>query len=87
MNSFLSCSFVLQNAFIKVYICPFLINIFIKNMKSKLCFRDLIVVLNDFLYEYGGSMSISVGCIAHVYAIQVVVLYDSTKLNATWPTT
>jgi hypothetical protein len=56
-------------------------------MKSKLCFRDLIVVLNDFLYEYGGSMSISVGCIAHVYAIQVVVLYDSTKLNATWPTT
>jgi hypothetical protein len=53
-------------------------------MKSKLCFRDIIVVLNDFLYEYGGSMSISVGCIAHVYAIQAVADTSLGQLGP-WP--
>jgi hypothetical protein len=46
--------FVLQNIFIKVYICYFLI-IFYKNKKSKLYFVDRVVVLNDMFYEYGRS--------------------------------
>lgn len=40
--------FVLKNTLIKVYI---------SNKKSNLCFGDRVVVLNDFLYEYGGSIS------------------------------
>jgi hypothetical protein len=48
--------FVLRNTFIKVYICKFLINAFIKNKKSKLYFGDRVVVLNDLFYEYGGSI-------------------------------
>ncbi len=42
--------FVLKNNFIKVYIYHFLINIFYRNKKSKLCFGDRVAVLNDFLY-------------------------------------
>jgi hypothetical protein len=34
-----------------------LINIFYKNKESKLGFEDYAVVLNDFLYRYGGSTS------------------------------
>jgi len=48
--------FILKNTFIKIYIRHFLINIFIKNKESKLSFRDHVVVLNDFLYGYGGSI-------------------------------
>jgi hypothetical protein len=48
--------FVLQNTFIKVYTCEFLTDIFIKNKKSKLFFVDCVAVLNDFIYQTGGSM-------------------------------
>jgi hypothetical protein len=41
--------FVLQNTFIKVYICYFVTNY--KNKKSKLHFGDRTVVLNDFIYR------------------------------------
>jgi hypothetical protein len=51
--------FVLKNTFIKVYIYHFSINIFYKDKKSKLCFGDRVVVQNDFLYEYGGSISLT----------------------------
>jgi hypothetical protein len=47
--------FVLKNTFIKVYIYHFSINIFYRKKKLKLCFGDRVAVLNDFLYEYGGS--------------------------------
>jgi hypothetical protein len=40
--------FVLKNIFIKIYIYYFLINIFYKNKKSKLCFEDRVAVQNDF---------------------------------------
>ena len=43
----------MKNTFIKVYIYHFLINIFIKNKELKLGFGDRVIVLNDFLYEYG----------------------------------
>jgi hypothetical protein len=36
--------FILKNTFIKIYIYHFLINIFIKNKKSKLCFRDRVII-------------------------------------------
>jgi hypothetical protein len=49
--------FVLKNTFIKVYIYHFLINIFYRNKKSKLCFRERVAVQNDFLYENGESTS------------------------------
>jgi hypothetical protein len=29
---------------------------FYQNNKSKLCFGDRVVVLNDFIYQTGGSM-------------------------------
>jgi len=48
--------FVLKNTFIKIYIYHFLINIFIKNKESKLNFGNHVIVLDDFLYGYGGSM-------------------------------
>ena len=48
--------FVLKNTFIKVYIYHFSMNIFYRNKKSKLCFGDRVAVLNDFLYEYEGSI-------------------------------
>ena len=47
--------FVLKNIFIKVYVYHFSINIFL-NKISKLCFGDRVAVLNDFLYQYGGSI-------------------------------
>jgi hypothetical protein len=46
--------FVLQNTFIKVYICRFN-KYFYKNKKLKLYFEDRVTVLNDMFYEYGGS--------------------------------
>jgi hypothetical protein len=51
--------FILQNTFIKVYICWFLTNIFIKKKKSKLYFGDRVAVLNDFIYQTGGITGIS----------------------------
>jgi len=45
--------FVLKNTFIKVYIH---ISIFNKK-KSKFYFGDRVAVLNEFLSEYGGSIS------------------------------
>ena len=48
--------FVLKNTFIKIYIYHFSINIFIEIRSQKLCFEDRVAVLNDFLYEYGGSI-------------------------------
>ena len=51
--------FVLKNTFIKVYVYHFSINIFFKkNKRSKLCFGDRVAVLNDFLYQYGGSITL-----------------------------
>ena len=48
--------FVSKNIFKKVYVYHFFINIFFKkNKRSKLCFGDRVAVLNDFLYQYGGS--------------------------------
>jgi len=35
---------------------PFFDKYFYKNKKSKLDFGDRVVVLNDFFYEYGGSI-------------------------------
>ena len=35
---------------------PFFDKYFYKNKKSKLGFGDRVVVLNDFFYEYGGSI-------------------------------
>ena len=49
--------FVLKNTFINVYISRFSINIFIIIRGSKLCFGDRVVVLNDFFYQHGGSIS------------------------------
>ena len=46
--------FALKNTFIKIYIYHFLTNIFNKNKKSKLDFKDH--VLNNFLYRYGASI-------------------------------
>jgi len=43
----------LKNTFIKMYIYHFLINIFIKT-KSQ---RDRVAVQNDFIFEYGESIS------------------------------
>jgi hypothetical protein len=40
--------FVLQNTFIKIYICQFLTNIY-KNKKSKLYFGDCVAVLNEYV--------------------------------------
>jgi len=40
--------FILKKTFIKVYIYHFLINIFYKNKKSKLCFANHVTVQNDF---------------------------------------
>jgi len=39
--------FDLKNTFRKIYIYHFFLNFFIKNKRSKLCFEDYIVVLND----------------------------------------
>ena len=47
--------FVLKNIFIKNYVYHFFINIFFKRERSNLCFGDRVAVLNDFLYQYGGS--------------------------------
>jgi hypothetical protein len=52
--------FILKNIFIKVYIYHFLINIFI-NKELKLGFGDHIVIINDFLYMYGGWREYKVG--------------------------
>ena len=49
--------FVLENTFIKIYIYHFLINIFIKNKKSKSSFGDHVIVFSEFLYGYGGSIA------------------------------
>jgi len=49
--------FVLKNTFIKVYIhIPLFDKYFYKNKESKLDFGNRVVVLNDFLYGYGGSI-------------------------------
>ena len=42
--------FVLKNTFIKVYIYYFFNKYFYRNNKSKLCFEDRVVILNDFFY-------------------------------------
>jgi hypothetical protein len=49
-------TFVLQNTFIKVYICYFLIHIFIKT-RSQSCTLETVslAILNDLIYGYGGS--------------------------------
>jgi len=52
--------FVLKNTFIKVYMYHFFDKYFYKNKESKLGFGDRVVVLNDFLYGYGGSTRISI---------------------------
>ena len=39
--------FILKNIFIKIYLYFFLISIFIKNKKSKLDFKDRVIVQND----------------------------------------
>jgi len=44
--------FVLKNT-IKIYIYHILINIFYKNKKPKLSFRDCVIVLNNFVFGYG----------------------------------
>ena len=50
--------FILKSTFIKFYVYHFSINIFSKNKRSKLCFGDRVAVLNDFLYQYGGSITL-----------------------------
>jgi len=53
--------FVFKNTFIKIYLYHFLINIFIKNKKSKLDFGDRAIVQNDLFYGYGGSTKLTTG--------------------------
>jgi len=60
---------VLKNNFLKVYIYHFLINIFIKNKKSKLDFGDCGVVLNDFFYKYEGSIILFARCFVLLFVI------------------
>jgi hypothetical protein len=47
--------FFLQKYFHKSIVMLILNKYFYKNSKSKLCIGDHVAVLNDMLYEYGGS--------------------------------
>jgi len=48
--------FVLKNTFIKIYIYHFFDKWFYEKQEVKLGFECRVVVLNDFLYGYEGSM-------------------------------
>jgi len=48
--------FILKNTLINI---PLFDKYFYKNKESKLGFEDRVIVLNDFLYEYGGSTYLS----------------------------
>jgi len=63
--------FILKNTFIKIYIYHFY-TYFYKNKKSKLGFGDRIVVLNDVLYEYGGSTSLS---LLYLYSLRGIIVF------------
>jgi len=49
--------FALKNTFYKNVHIPLFDKYFYKNKESKLGFEDRVIVLNDFLYKYGGSMT------------------------------
>ena len=49
--------FVLKNTFHKSIHIPFFDKYFYKNKELKLDFGDRIVILNGFLYGYGGSIA------------------------------
>ena len=48
--------FLFQKYFYKNIHIPFFDNFFYKNKESKLSVEDCVIVLNDFLYRYGGSI-------------------------------
>jgi hypothetical protein len=52
--------FILKNIFIKIYLYFFFDKYFYKNKKSKLDFKDRVIVQNDLFYGYRESI-----CVMH----------------------
>jgi len=72
--------FVLKSAFIKIYIYRFPINIFYRNKKSKLCFRDRVAVQNDLNYQYGESIFFY----KIMFKISTILLETKSKWSIVW---
>jgi hypothetical protein len=59
---------------------------FYKNKKSKLYFGDRVVVLNDFIYQTGGSnwvLQNTVWCVLYILASVQQVLYTTHSVLLT----